>query len=335
MTYEEIVQSFLEPQTPEGLHIDYKCGNTFHPEKPKSEKVKFNEEFPKDVSALANTEGGIIIFGIAEPLVGGVTQYVEELVDFTCIKRERLETLISKINPPIKPKILFIPSPHDAKRGFITVEVERSKTVHQSSDNLYYQRSGSSNSSITDSTIRALMNREVHPKLAIGIKLEIWRGDQYFLDLEVWNISSKMVSQHLIQIFFPFFFRHKGRLMKFDAENDYGTARLEKCTRLNQLISGKSFVRIECKSEEPLFPSTVQNFRTLVKISTLNQGNDEGQFVRWKLNGDSSPQQGGKFAMEEFYESLAWHSMSPEEIASLPFPGFNMSGKDNLSFEQP
>ncbi len=52
------IESFVRNQVPESIHLDYKASPALAP--------KNGSEIAKDVSAFANSDGGLLIYGVEE-----------------------------------------------------------------------------------------------------------------------------------------------------------------------------------------------------------------------------------------------------------------------------
>src|ERR1043165_1963912 len=93
----EDLNAFLTNQITEDLHLDYKRSATF--EKPQQD-VK--TDLSKDVSAFANSDGGVLIYGIVEDNTTKLPVSLDDGVDHKVWTRERIESLI---NAHISPRI--------------------------------------------------------------------------------------------------------------------------------------------------------------------------------------------------------------------------------------
>ena len=91
------LQSLISDGVEEGAQLDYKSGID-------KTKEKWKSEIAKDVSAMANSNGGVIIYGIKEYDEEDKRYLPEKIVplDSTVISRE---TLMQVITNNISPKI--------------------------------------------------------------------------------------------------------------------------------------------------------------------------------------------------------------------------------------
>ena len=91
----EDLQAFVDAGEPEGIHREYKASTVLHRDR--------KDELTKVVTAFANSDGGILIFGIVEsnekpPVPAGI----DDGVGPEGMSRETLDQLlVSNISPPI------------------------------------------------------------------------------------------------------------------------------------------------------------------------------------------------------------------------------------------
>lgn len=126
------------------------------------------KEITKDVSALANGAGGIIIYGLTEK--DNKPDQLDAIKEKK-FSREYLDQVIALgIQPPIKFKTE--PIPYDG--GYIyAVHVEPGETAHMSLEQKrYYRRYNFISVAMEDFEIRDIMNRVKHPKITIHFKIQ-------------------------------------------------------------------------------------------------------------------------------------------------------------------
>src|SRR5690606_13335773 len=121
----------------ESLTLDYKAAAALD----KSDKKKI--EITKDVSAMANSAGGTIIYGIAEFQDSSRKHLPEKLdpVDRTAFTKEWLEHIIGNIQPRIDGVIIHpVPISTAPNHVIYVVDIPQSHTAHQAKDLRYYRR---------------------------------------------------------------------------------------------------------------------------------------------------------------------------------------------------
>ena len=89
----EDLELLIQQQMQESLHLDYKRSASL--------SKSGQKEIPKDVSAFANSDGGLIIYGIEES--GHLPVCIDEGFSNSDITRETIEEIIlSNISPRIE-----------------------------------------------------------------------------------------------------------------------------------------------------------------------------------------------------------------------------------------
>lgn len=84
------VDRLIEDEVQESIHLDYKSSAAI-------DSSKF-DELARDVSSFANSDGGMLIYGVQEK--GHIPIGRDDGVDHTKYNRERLEDIISsRISP--------------------------------------------------------------------------------------------------------------------------------------------------------------------------------------------------------------------------------------------
>ncbi|MEM7802301.1 MAG: ATP-binding protein, partial [Chloroflexota bacterium] len=121
------LQRYIDESIEESLTLDYKSGEALRRDANRTKEVA------KDVSAMANSAGGLIIYGIAEDQNGNRFRpagFVE--VDRRICSKETLEQIISSnIQPRISGiKIYPVPIGKDPNKVAYVVSIPQSDTVH-------------------------------------------------------------------------------------------------------------------------------------------------------------------------------------------------------------
>lgn len=130
-------------------------------------------EVTKDVSAMANSAGGTLIYGIAEDPT--TKQLSLDPVDSSVCNRERLENLASQIHPRIVGLRIFpVQVGASAGRVVYVLEIPQGTTAHQASDFRYYRRYNFVAQPMYDHEVRDVMSRAKHPKLSIKAELVVY-----------------------------------------------------------------------------------------------------------------------------------------------------------------
>lgn len=124
-------------------------------------------EATKDVSAFANSNGGILIYGIRENQTAKHLPGCIDPVDRKAITKEWLEQIL---NARIRPRI------HGIKIHVVTIagdqvvyvlEIPKGETAHQADDRKYHRRHNFSVEAMYDAEIRDVMGRQKAPQIKI------------------------------------------------------------------------------------------------------------------------------------------------------------------------
>jgi Putative DNA-binding domain len=157
------LSQMITNQIEENLHLDYKGAGSLAATDGKK------KEIAKDISAFANSDGGIVIYGMLEHNDKAKSHLPEKLdpIDRTVISKEWLEQVI---NSNIQPKIIGltihpIPLASAAHHVAYVVKIPKSNTAHQASDKKYYKRYNFESVAMEDYEIKDILNRLSSPDL--------------------------------------------------------------------------------------------------------------------------------------------------------------------------
>jgi hypothetical protein len=200
------IQRYIDEQIEESLNLDYKAADALV----KTDGKK--KEITKDVSAMANSDGGVIIYGIREYQEADRKHLPEQIdpIDQTEFSKEWLEQVINNIRPRID-GVIICPVQMSTATNHVAyvVEIPQSTTAHQARDFRYYKRFNFESVPMEDYEIRDIMNRLKTPDVQIEFgfeRLEI-RSDlhRYKLSIVVSNNGSQVVHNFKLRFTFPGF----------------------------------------------------------------------------------------------------------------------------------
>lgn len=158
------LQQFIDDQVEEGQSLEYKAADALA----KTDKSK--QEITKDVSAMANSAGGIVIYGIAEHKEEKRKHLPEKLspINRADFSREWLDQVINNITPRIDGLKIY-PVPLDTGEGHVAyvVDIPQSTTAHQAKTLFYHKRYNFEVLPMLDHEIRDVMGRRQNPKIDI------------------------------------------------------------------------------------------------------------------------------------------------------------------------
>lgn len=191
MWNEQKLQDLITEQIAENFELEYKAADALG----KTDGKK--SEISKDISALANSNGGVIIYGIRE-FNEKEKRHIPEKLDPILANEFTNETLDQIINHNIKPrikdvKIHTVQLSSGVNHVAYVVEVPRSNTAHQSKSKKYYKRHNTTVEAMEDYEIRDLMNRFTSPDI------ECFHSSHYYLDNNdgTWTINYIMRNNSL------------------------------------------------------------------------------------------------------------------------------------------
>lgn len=160
------LQRLVDEGLEESLTLDYKASRAL------SREGKASEELCKDVSALANSAGGQLIYGIEEGKATKKPSVVDDGVSDPKITREWIEQIL---NSRVHPRMNGIQTGRidmgNGKYGYV-ISVPQSQTgPHQAPDQKYYRRFGLQSAPMYDYEIKDVMRRSTTPNLSLSLNL--------------------------------------------------------------------------------------------------------------------------------------------------------------------
>ena len=160
------LQQMIADGVEENLSLDYKGADALL----KTEGKK--AEIVKDVSAFANSSGGVLIYGIAEFADNTRGHFPERLdpISRTEISKEWLDQVIQSIQPRIEGVVIHPVTISDQDNTVCyVVEVPQSHTAHMARDHRYHKRHNFTIQAMEDYEVRDVLNRRTHPKIRASI----------------------------------------------------------------------------------------------------------------------------------------------------------------------
>ena len=191
--------TLVETKTTEGLTLEYKASAAL------ANTEKSKNELARDVSSLANSAGGVIVYGVVER--EHFPASLDDGVDPAVISREWLDQVIaSRIHPRIDGvyiKDIPFEGQVPGRVGYL-VNVPQSTTAHMSADHRYYKRLNTTIAAMEDYEVRDVMGRNTAPKLRLSLSSSRSPGDSTALDivLALENDSIAPAEYCVVQIFF-------------------------------------------------------------------------------------------------------------------------------------
>jgi hypothetical protein len=183
--------------TEESLHIEFKASAAFGG----------GNKWLKDIAAFATAEGGRVLLGMGEKEVDGrkLATGPDEGVNVTKSSREQLESLIAdRVRPRVAGlRIIQIPllveNSRSAAQSVFVIEVPPSALAPHMFDHRYYMRNGSESLPMDDYLVRAVMFRQVVPKLILHPMIKKLPGGKQ-ATFEIENIGGAAAEDIYVEI---------------------------------------------------------------------------------------------------------------------------------------
>ena len=195
------LKNLIKNEIEENIHLDYKEARALENTDGKKNEIS------KDVSAMANAGGGVIIYGIKEHNTKHTSHLPEEItpIDRIKISKEWLEQVIqSKISPKIEGLIIHpIALDSNSTDVVYVLEIPQSLKAHQASDKKYYKRNNFQSVPMEDYEIRDIFNRVTHPiiDLEFSIKQIQYTENNSFNDIPLLNKPSVVKYAYTLYIY--------------------------------------------------------------------------------------------------------------------------------------
>lgn len=163
----EDIKFLIDNSVEESTELEYKCSFA------KLNK-DWKKELAKDVSAMANSNGGIIIYGLKEKEISKGHSVPEDIspISTSEMSKDQLSQLLSSNIQPIIDGIEISYIPYDNESGFYIVSVPQSYTAHQNKlSHMYHKRRNAVVEAMEDYEIRDVMNRSKTPIIDLDFEL--------------------------------------------------------------------------------------------------------------------------------------------------------------------
>lgn len=199
------LQRLVDEGLEESLTLDYKASPSL------SRDGKNPEELCKDVSALANSAGGQLIYGIEEDKTAGKPSKVDDGVVDAKITKEWIEQILnSKVQPRMDGVRIERIDMETGKFGYV-ISVQQSQVgPHQAPDGKYYKRFNFQSVPMHDYEIRDIMRRATAPDLEVKLSLSAGSVEfaphqelskTFFVNCTVINKSPTPANYALVELF--------------------------------------------------------------------------------------------------------------------------------------
>ena len=199
---ETALQQYIDDEIEESLTLDFKAADALG----KSDGKK--KEITKDVSAMANSAGGILIYGLSEYTDPSKKHRAESLspINRRDFSKEWLEQVINNIRPHIDGLVIHpVPLSTGPDDVAYVVEIPQSTTAHQATDKRYYKRFNFLSEAMDDYEIRDIFNRQDAPNASVEFGMD-WpdrNSHTYLLQVFVTNLGTSVIQNFQLEFTFP------------------------------------------------------------------------------------------------------------------------------------
>ncbi len=327
---ENRIEQYITQGIEESLTLDYKAAGALE----RTDKKK--EEVTKDVSAMANSDGGIIIYGIAEDSTNKHLPGKIDPIDRNQFSKEWLEDIISNIRPKIDGLVIYpVPISTAPNHVVYMVEIPQSYTAHQATDKRYYKRRNFKSEPMEDYEIRDVMGRGQYPKIELEFDItvtqkEVHTGGQWNIGilpetkifnrykLEIWAFNAGRVYAQYVNILIeipdvllPPEPEGEEMLLPIDSKRDkhyidgilYYKYYDENTTRdiigFESLGFGSSSPNYGPARHVPILPGRHYGFEDVRLRGDFESMSFENLHIEWEVFADNAPALKGRIAIKD------------------------------------
>ena len=152
------IQALIDNHAEENVHLEFKSADALLKEN--------TDKITKTLSAFANSDGGVVIYGVVEK------DHVASdfsFMDGNKITAEKISLLARYVQPSIEGLTIYpIRKDDDLMKSIYVVKVPRSsKAPHMAKDHRYYKRNNVESIPMEDFDVKDVMNRTQNPQLGI------------------------------------------------------------------------------------------------------------------------------------------------------------------------
>lgn len=191
--------ALIDNEAEESVHLEFKEARSL------SKDDKKKAEIAKDVSAFANSDGGIIVYGIEEQ---EHKAHALSYIDGNTYTKEWLEQVIQdNIQRRIEGLEIFPIRDNDVTKSIYIVKIPRSSnTPHMSADKCYYKRNNFRSVKMEEYEVRDLFYRESTPNLLITsyrfyIKMRTQDYTQFGFVAQIANNSNTIATMYKLNCY--------------------------------------------------------------------------------------------------------------------------------------
>jgi hypothetical protein len=176
------LEKYIKLEIAENIHLDYKASPAL--------SKKNRDEICKDVSSFANSDGGLLIYGILEE--DDLTTVLDVGVEKSSISREWIEQVINTNISPNIPGIEIIEIQKDKTNSYYAIKIPKSfNGPHQAPDKKYYKRYNFTSSPMEHYEIEDINNRRLIVPPLVDFNVELY---DHLIKLVIENIGDQVAT---------------------------------------------------------------------------------------------------------------------------------------------
>lgn len=336
------LEDLIKNQVQESLNLEYKRALAFGDNK--------ENDITKDVSSFANSDGGVIIYGIKEFDDKDFKHLPEAIdpIDNRKYSKEWLEQKINLIRPKIEGVVIESVIINDNEVVYI-VDIPKGTEAHQAFDKRYNKRYNFISVPMEDYEIRDINNRELHPNINVEFiitteiydstdrlsgfpspPLKLSTNRNTYLNVNIKNdgkIYAKYVS---LRIAIPSKLKRnnvnseKDNYIEFDLDNKFRYVTEYGMNSLPKTYSAYNF--------EPILPRCKLLIKQIEIIENYGDANKE--IIKWSIFVDNAPMKNGEIKIEKIDAFIKDKTNGAMRVTKEIFNLDNFEEYSNYSYTQ-
>jgi len=176
------LEKYIKLEIAENIHLDYKAS-------PAMSKKK-RDEICKDVSSFANSDGGLLVYGMLEE--NAIPTSLDDGVENSSISREWIEQVINTNIYPIIPDVEIVEIKNEKTNSYFVIKIPKSiNAPHQAPDKKYYKRYNFMSSPMEHYEIEDVKNRKSIVQPLVDFNVELYG---HLIKLVVENIGDQVAT---------------------------------------------------------------------------------------------------------------------------------------------
>jgi len=282
------LQNFITNGIEESLTLEYKAAEALD----RSEYKK--KEMTKDVSAMANAAGGVLIYGISEFSAENKRHLPEKItpVNRNEFPREWVEQIIQAIRPRIDGIVIHSVNLSSGEtHAAYVIEIPQSNTAHQASDHRYYKRFNFQSVPMEDYEVRDVIFREQTPDIHLKFLIEVSDENSWSLMIKARNNGSAFAQYVACLLDVPTVLMReiKNKISLTDGGKYYR----QRLFNHNQEFGDENF-----KSNFPLLRNMSMSWRIPLR-EDFSKSEANNLELKWKLFADNALPKEGRISIGE------------------------------------